>query len=650
MKLFSKNSHKVISSTAQLVKLCAAKEINLRPGTRAETDTRKTIYLPWLDENADEKQKLRFFCFAAHENSHFYGESDCSSMAKEKVKHFCQNAADDIRCERLQEKEYKGLVEYRRPFKRDLMEEFLNKEIAEATKKEKGTFIHALGCLMIQRIRMPELGMQRELGEMKVSPELQEAYDKHFLDLENQARRQTSFQDSLDLGGVMYDRIRDLLKEEEEKKDPPQQKDPSGGDSGDEQDQEDEDPSGGNSGDEQDDDQDQEDDNEDGSNESSSGGDSSSEEQEDEGEDGESSGSSSHDGSDEGSENTGKEDQGNEIDPQEDPEEEERQARIRAKVEQELGKLDEDMDTDTEMDKIRAKINEEATGPDGPYMVDPHVQDRIIYNEKGDVSVAEEYRSQGLKILGARGSRMTKLFVSQSLPRYLTHQKSGRFDMRSFASDPLDRRNDLFKDKIGAKIDKAAVSLIIDNSGSMKGTKIVLAYQVLSALLKILSKANVPTEAIGFTGKAASNPDYRDSPVTLTIVKKFEESYGREVLRRCVPPSSMMWTPDLDALRWEVPRLWARPEKKKILLLIGDGCSEIGNTTLEYKLRRSYRKFIERCKEAGIYVFGFGIGTDLSPVLGNDCINVVTTDMGDRIVRKLTELLNRPKRSLSRAT
>jgi hypothetical protein len=621
MKLFGKN---IISNTAQLVKLCAAKEINLRPGTRAETDTRKTIYLPWLDENADQKQKLRFFCFAAHENSHFYGESDCSLMAKEKVKHFCQNVADDIRCERLQEEEYKGLMEYRRPFKRDLMEEFLNKEIAEATKKEKGTFIHALGCLMIQRIRMPELGMQKELEEMKISPEIQEAYDKHFLDLENQARRQTSFQDSLDLGGVMYDRIRDLLKEEEEKKDPPQQKDPSGDEQDDEQDQEDQENEG--SGDEQDDEQDQEDQENEGS------GDEQDDEQDQKDQENEDSGDEQDDEQDET-----------------DPEEEERQARIRAKVEQELGKLDEDMDTDTEMDKIRAKINEEATGPDGPYMVDPHVQDRILYNEKGDIAVAAEYRSQGLKILGARGSRMTKLFVSQSLPRYLTHQKSGRFDMRSFASDPLDRRNDLFKDKIGAKIDKAAVSLIIDNSGSMMGLKIVLAYQVLSALLKILSKANVPTEAIGFTGEATSNPDYRDSPVTLTIVKKFEESYGREVLQRCVPPSSREYTPDLDALRWEVPRLWARPEKKKILLLIGDGCSEIGNTTLEYKLKRSYRKFIERCKEAGIYVFGFGISTDLSPILGNDCIKVDTSDMGDRIVRKLTELLNRPKRSLRRA-
>jgi cobalamin biosynthesis protein CobT len=293
-------------------------------------------------------------------------------------------------------------------------------------------------------------------------------------------------------------------------------------------------------------------------------------------------------------------------------------------------------------EEVAEDINALADSADAPYMVHEGVRDRIGYKEEGPLHIAEEYRDQGIKLLGSAGSRMTRLFVGLNRPKNLHNRFEGRFDMRSFTADALDRRTDVYNQKIQPRIDKAAVSFMIDNSGSMGGTPIQRTYQMLSAMLMYLSRAMIPTEAVGFTADTAYSYRYRDCPVYLQIVKQFDDPYDRKVLQRCVPPEFMSQNAEVDCLRWMVPRLYARPEKKKILFILGDGEPCIGNYALNAKLAAAYREYIGLCRQAGIIVFGFGIKCNLSWIFGEDFISVDSYDMGDKILDKLTEVLNRP--------
>jgi hypothetical protein len=294
-------------------------------------------------------------------------------------------------------------------------------------------------------------------------------------------------------------------------------------------------------------------------------------------------------------------------------------------------------------DENREKIEEynATAGSDGPYLVHPDVKDIIGYNEMTDVTSAECIRDRGLKMLGTAGARLTRVFVAESYPRHVHNQYHGRFDMRSFVADPADRRMDIYSRKTGARLDKAAVAFAVDNSESMSGC-IGNIYCILSGILHYLGHASIPTEAVGFTAEDTRSSEYRDSPVHLSIIKSFGEPYSSEIMRRCSPPRYRNLTVELDCLRYMVPHLLARPETKKVLFVLCDGRPCLNSADLTFKLTKAYSEYIQLCKNAGLIVFGFGIGCNLQTFFGEDCVSVTTTNVGEQLLSKLTEVLNRP--------
>lgn len=753
-----------IEQMDHLLKLLSAKNVNIVPGNRACTDGKGTVYLPWLPEDASEEDFLKFFNMAIHEQAHFYGKTDVSSMSRNKTRHFFQNAVDDTRCERLQEQEYPGLVEYRRLFYKLLSDTGISKEFQEAKREDLMSFLLAINKLMIFRIRDGEIDIPDT--ELKVSPELQEAYDKYFKDLEPKLHKIKTFPEALEYGDLLYERMKELIREEKEKEIPEPPKPESKDEADEENDEEDEETDGENSSDSDSDDsgdseetpkdtdktgvdddkgESKDEEEKEDSDESSEGDgdgdpedtdagsdgeekDTSAHEEEDdpgsEDEDSESSAERSSDGSsgedaDEGtdeddtgdsdeegsSEDTGSSSEGEEdespldegveegseegseedssgssddmdeggperpdtsedhSEPESDSDDDgtedsgeddpdpfgeyeekcrERQEEIERAVQKALEKLDES-DFEDIYEKIKTDINELVSGEDGPYMVDPKVKDYIGYKEETDYDTALKIRDKGLKMLGTAGSRMTRLFISQSRPRHLRNQLRGRFDMRSFLADPMDKRLDFHNQKIPGTIDKAAVSIMVDNSGSMRGI-IDDTYAILSGMLHHLNKACVPTEVVGFTADTCGNPYCRDVPVYLQVVKLFEDAWDSKTLRRCSPPKNMHQNAELDCCRWMVPRLWNRPEKKKIFIVLGDGEPFIGSGPINNKLAQGYKRYLELCKEMGIIVFGLCIGCDLSSIFGDDCLSVEPDNVGDALLKKLTELLERPSK------
>ena len=605
-----------------LVRLCSSKNISLKPGTCAKTDAKGTIWLPWLPENATEEDYLKFYCKAMHEQAHFEGESDLSKIASPDPKYaklygMLVNIADDIRCENVQEKTYPGFRVHRKPYFETWNKEKGYEKFLTATKKDMGAFFHALGCLAICRVRHPHVGLDTDY---ELNPELEEAYNKYFRDLEPQLDAQESFEETLKLAGTMLERLKDLIKDDilnEPNKvgqgKPQQCNNP----------QENEEDSDG----------------EPQENEENSDG------EPQDGDDDRSNGNTKrNDGSDD---EDGDEKEERQADGQEEEEGQGEEDSLTNEQEEELEKALQDLENSKDLkgtidDDITEDINHIANESD-EYMVDPDVKDVIKYNDDISLTYTSDYLQQlGFRLLGSAGSRLTRLFVSNIKPRTIRNQEHGRVDLQAVITDTWDTRKDVRTIRRPGKLSKAAVSFVLDNSGSMKGTRSEYCYAIMSAMLHYLSKANVPTEVVGFTMDSGSYSSlWRDAPIHLRIVKTFADRYGREVMNRCIPPKFMNYTLEVDALRWAAPRLLARPEGKKVMFVLGDGNTEFGNSVLERKAIKAYREYVKKCREVGIIVCGFGLNIDLSNIFGDDFICITTSNMGPIMLQKLKKILNR---------
>ena len=622
--------HKVIS-------LMSSKNVRVVPGPSACVDANHTVYLPPLPKDATEKDFIKYFHYATHEQSHIEGESDFTRISKDKIKFHIQNALEDIRCEQLQEKKLRGLIQYRVMYYKGALEEFANKEMLSASFKDIVRLIHTLGKFIIIHVRAIQL---QAILDIKASRDLLYAYDNYVRDLEDLIVTMTTSDQMFKLADLIYDRLKDLIREQlinnhssnsSNGNTKPQQGDE---DHGNEDTETEERPDSGTNpesrrtSDASDDDDEPTDvePGEENSNPENNG---------DAGDNEPSSGNSDP-------ENDGDQDDGDEPDAGSatdscDIDQEE--------IDNELQRIIDALNnSNISMDivsDLKNQINGAQNSFNHPYMVNPDVKDVIKVGDETNTTNANIIRNLGLSYLGPKGSQITKVFVSQSNTRTAYNQYSGTMDVLSVVSDVHDNRDDVYRRVTGPRLDKAAVTFLMDNSGSMKNL-IGHMYAILSGVLHYLSRANIPTEAIGYTAEYCHSSVWRDAPAHLTLIKQFSEPYNGAVMRRCIPPNYMGQTNDLDGLKFAVPRIWARPERKKIIFILCDGEPDIGGPVLSTKLIRSYKEYIEICRKAGIIVFGIGINRNLTEFFGEDNFaSVNLSNVSGILIDRLTKILNK---------
>lgn len=596
----------------RLINLCLRKDVKVRAGVNACTDGVDTIYLPPLPEKATPEEVLLHENFAFHEKAHFIGKSDPKGYLKGKLQHRLTNAFDDIRCEMIQEKEWTGIKYERRDFYRLMYEKSPNR-FQINKKPDVYQFVYQLTCYMIFKWRCDNLGVD-DL-EITASLELLKAFDKYVSDLKSLTLKQRTQDDSVALAQKLYDRIKDMIKDELEEKKKQEKEDKKKY----------EDTDSGGSPEESEDDSSEEPDD-------SSSDDNSENGEPGEPEDGEPDKSSGSESEDEESEDEG-------LTPEEQEEVEKEVQKILSDFEDYTP--GEDADPYTEVKRI---IEHKAHHVDRAYMVDPNVHDHIVQAEEGEPWEADNYKVRGLRILGPEGAQMTKLFVSQSAPRILRNQYEGRFDMRSFMADPMDKRRDVYSSRIRGKLEKAAVLIMIDLSGSMRGSRIETAMSVAQGLVYYLDRASVPTMVAGFTTIGVNDNDlYRDIPIRIERFKEFHERFTGQIGRKLTPPENytMQNNSEYDAMVWGVPFLFKRPEKRKILMVIGDGEPLLGSNTINNKMGRAYKEYLQLCRDAGIITYGFGIDADLSEYFGKDFVRTDSEHLGSKMVRGLKDALTR---------
>jgi len=165
----------------------------------------------------------------------------------------------------------------------------------------------------------------------------------------------------------------------------------------------------------------------------------------------------------------------------------------------------------------------------------------------------------------------------------------------------------VFKNKIDNKTLDAAITVLVDMSGSMQGMK---AYYALASTLlvnEVCSTLNIPLEIVGFTdGKINSYTDW--CPV-MYIYKSFSDlKVDSDHLKKYFQVSSQWMTgnPDGENILWAHDRLIRRKEKKKLLVVMSDGSPAASKSSSG--IGRFTEKVIREIEAAKIVdIYGLGL-------------------------------------------
>jgi cobaltochelatase CobT len=239
----------------------------------------------------------------------------------------------------------------------------------------------------------------------------------------------------------------------------------------------------------------------------------------------------------------------------------------------------------------------------------------------------------------------------------LDSSKLPRIIMDPYNSLSFKKEKDLdFKDTI--------VTLLIDNSGSMRGRPITIAAICADILSRTLERCSVKVEILGFTtknwkgGQSREFWNKRDKPKTpgrlndlRHIIYKGADTHWRQAknnLGLMLKEGLLKENIDGEAINWAFSRLKKRKEERKILMVISDGAPVDDSTLsvnsgdfLEKHLKKMV-KFIEDKTE--IEVLAIGIGHDVSRYYNRAIKITDVNELGDVMISQLSSLFDNKKK------
>ncbi|MBI3708916.1 MAG: cobaltochelatase subunit CobT [Proteobacteria bacterium] len=204
------------------------------------------------------------------------------------------------------------------------------------------------------------------------------------------------------------------------------------------------------------------------------------------------------------------------------------------------------------------------------------------------------------------------------------------------------------------------VTLLIDNSGSMRGRPITVAAMSADILARTLERCGVKVEILGFTTRAWKGGQSRErwlaagkppAPGRLNdlrhIVYKSADApwrRARKSLGLKLREGLLKENIDGEALRWAYNRLLARSEQRRILMVISDG-APVDDSTLSVNpgnyLERHLREVIEYIEmHTPVELSAIGIGHDVTRYYRRAVTLVDAEQLGGTMMERLAELFD----------
>ena len=236
----------------------------------------------------------------------------------------------------------------------------------------------------------------------------------------------------------------------------------------------------------------------------------------------------------------------------------------------------------------------------------------------------------------------------------LDSSKLPRIIMDPYNSLSFKKEKDLdFKDTV--------VTLLIDNSGSMRGRPITIAAICADILSRTLERCSVKVEILGFTTKNWKGGQSRElwnknnkpkTPGRLNdlrhIIYKGADTHWRQAkdnLGLMLKEGLLKENIDGEAITWAFNRIKKRKEERKILMVISDGAPVDDSTLsvnsgdfLEKHLKKMV-KFIEDKSE--IEILAIGIGHDVSRYYKRAIKITDVNELGDVMISQLSSLFDK---------
>ena len=256
-------------------------------------------------------------------------------------------------------------------------------------------------------------------------------------------------------------------------------------------------------------------------------------------------------------------------------------------------------------------------------------------------------------------NRLQRRLMAQQARSWDFDQEEGLLDAARLARVVVSPGHSLsYKIERDTDFKDTVVSLLIDNSGSMRGRPIAIAAICGDILARTLERCGVSTEILGFTTRGWKGGQSREAwlsagrppnPGRLNdlrhiIYKRADEPYrrARRNLGLMMREGLLKENIDGEALLWAHNRLVARPEERRILMVISDGApvddstaSANGGSYLERHLRQVI-EWIET--RSSVELIAIGIGHDVTRYYSRAVTIMDADQLAGAMVEQLAQL------------
>jgi cobaltochelatase CobT len=262
-------------------------------------------------------------------------------------------------------------------------------------------------------------------------------------------------------------------------------------------------------------------------------------------------------------------------------------------------------------------------------------------------------------VVARLANRLQRLLLAQQNRAWEFDLEEGLLDPARLPRVIVDPLHPLsFKREKDTDFRDTVVTLLLDNSGSMRGRPITVAATCADILARTLERCGVKVEILGFTTRAWKGGQSRESwlaagkpanPGRLNDLRHIIYKAADAPWRRARKNLGLMMREGLlkenidgEALDWAHKRLLARAETRKILMMISDG-APVDDSTLSVNpgnyLERHLRWVIEDIEtRSPVELIAIGIGHDVTRYYRRAVTIVDAEELGGVMTEKLAEL------------
>ncbi|WP_160120945.1 cobaltochelatase subunit CobT [Rhodovarius lipocyclicus] len=264
-------------------------------------------------------------------------------------------------------------------------------------------------------------------------------------------------------------------------------------------------------------------------------------------------------------------------------------------------------------------------------------------------------------VVSKLANRLQRRLMAQQQRAWEFDLEEGLLDVARLARVVTNPTHSLtYKREREADFRDTVVSLLIDNSGSMRGRPITVAAMAADILARTLERCNVKVEILGFTTRAWKGGQSRErwvqegkprNPGRLNDLRHVIYKAADAPWRRARKNMGLMLREGLlkenidgEALLWAYRRLLARTEHRRILMVISDG-APVDDSTLSVNpgnyLERHLRETIREIEARDIVeLSAIGIGHDVTRYYRRAVTIVDAEELGGTMMNKLSELFD----------